>query len=240
MEKVIYALWRRDGDTRESLNQRLLEEAAPKLLALPNVRGLRFNLMDADVARAKDIYRPATQPEIDAAVQIWLDVSHDAFRAPVDETLREAAGEIGAWLVLASDIIPNTLHPSEEGKRTAGWSQFCFLQQPEHLSYDQWRYNWQVLHTPVAIDTQANFEYTQNLVVRPLIEGPVAYAAIVEECFPTDAMDDPTVFFDAKGDQPRFEANLKAMMESCDRFIDQSRIDVLPTSQYELRKINQG
>lgn len=238
MEKVIYALWRREGETREAFNQRLHAETAPKLLALPNVRGLRFNLLDEHVARASGLYRPATKPEIDAAVQIWLDVSHDAFRAPVDAILREVAGEIGAWLVLESAIIPNTRYPSHEGKRTEGWSQFCFLQQPDHLEYDQWRYNWQVLHTRVAIDTQDNFEYLQNLVIRPLIKGPVPYVAIVEECFPTDAMDDPKVFFDAPGDEAKFQANLQAMMESCERFIDQSRIDVLPTSQYELRKVN--
>lgn len=237
MEKVIYALWRREGETREQLNQRLHAEVGPKLLALPNVRGLRFNLLDEHVARASGIYRPATRPEIDAAIQIWLDVSHDAFRAPVDAILRGAAGRIAAWLVLESSIIPNTLHRSVEGKRTEGWSQFCFLQRPEHLDYDQWRYNWQVLHTRVAIDTQSNFEYLQNLVIRPLIEGPIAYAAIVEECFPTDAMDDPQVFFDAPGDEAKYQANLQAMMESCDRFIDQTRIDVLPTSQYELRKV---
>lgn len=238
MEKVIYAIWRRDGESRADLNQRMLAETAPKLLALPNVRGLRFNLLDEDVARAYGLYRPATNPEIDAAVQIWLDVSHDAFRASVDAILREAGREIAAWLVLESSIIPNTRYPSEEGKRTAGWSQFCFLQKPDHLDYDRWRYNWQVLHTPVAIETQDNFEYLQNLVVRPLIDGPTPYVAIVEECFTTDAMDDPQVFFNAPGDQAKFEANLQAMMNSCARFIDQNRIDVLPTSQYELRKVS--
>lgn len=238
MEKVIYALWRREGESREALNERLLAETAPKLLALPNVRGLRFNLRDKDVERANGLCRPVTDPEIDAAIQIWLDVSHDAFRAPVDVILKDAAQDIAAWLVLQSSVIPNTRFPSEEGKRTAGWSQFCFLQQPDHLEYDQWRYNWQVLHTPVAIDTQDNFEYLQNLVIRPLIEGPIRYVAIVEECFPDDAMDDPQAFFDARGDQAKFEANLQAMMDSCARFIDQTRIDVLPTSQYELRKVN--
>lgn len=238
MEKIIYAVWRRDGESREELNRRMLDETAKKLLALPNIRGLRFNLRDKDVDRANGLCRPVTEPEIDAAVQVWLDVSHDAFRAPVDAVLRETASDIAAWLVLQSSVIPNTRHPSEEGKRTAGWSQFCFLQQPGHLDYDQWRYNWQVLHTPVAIDTQDNFEYLQNLVIRPLIPGPIPYVAIVEECFPADAMDDPQVFFDAPGNQAKFEANLQAMIESCDRFIDQTRIDVLPTSQYELRKVN--
>lgn len=239
MEKVIYALWRREGENREALNRRLLEETGPKLLAIAGVRGVRLNLQDEAVARADALRQIGTAPQMDAAVQLWLDASHEMFRAPADAVLREAAGRIGAWLVIESAVIPNTKHPSRVGARTEGWSQFCFIQRPPRLEYDEWRHSWQVLHTPVAIDTQANFEYLQNLVARPLIDGPLPYAAIVEECFPTDAMDHSEVFFDAVGDPGRFEANTRAMAESCARFIDMGevcRIDVLPTSQYDLRK----
>jgi len=239
MEKIIYALWRRTDETRESLNRRLIEEATPRLLALPNVRGLRFNLQDDTVRRAEPLRQTATAPQMDAGAQIWLDVGHDAFRAPVDAILRDVSGRIGAWLVLESSVIPNTAHPAQEGKRTEGWSQFCFLQRPARLSFDQWRHNWQVLHTPVAVDTQSNFEYRQNLIIRALIEGPFPYAAIVEECFPTDAMDDPRVFFDAIGDPTKYEANTRAMAESCARFVEMGEtgagIDVLPTSQFEMK-----
>ena len=237
MEKVIYALWRRGGETREALNRRLREETAPRLLALPNIRALRLNLQDEAVVAAEPLRQQGTDPQMDAAVQIWLDVSHGEFRMPVDAILKDAAGRIGAWLVLESAAIPNTRHPSREGERTEGWSQFCFIQKPDRLPHDQWLHNWQGLHTRVGIDTQSNFEYIQNLVVKPLIEGPIVYAAIVEECFPTGAMTDPQLFFDAAGDPARFEENLRIMMESCTRFIEQGGIDVLPTSQYELRKI---
>lgn len=237
MEKVIYALWCQNGETRESFNRRLLDEVAPQLLELPNVRGLRLNLQDEAVCRAEPLRQIGTEPQMDAAVQVWLDVSHGEFRTPVDALLRAASGRIGAWLVLESAVIPNTKHPSREGARTEGWSQFCFLQRPERLSPEEWLYNWQGLHTRVGIDTQSNFEYRQNLVARTLIEGPHPYVAIVEECFPTDAMDDPAVFYDAVGDAAKLDANLKTMLESCARFIDfgGSGIDVLPTSQFDLR-----
>jgi hypothetical protein len=235
MEKIIYALWRREGEGRDAFNQRLHRQAAPKLLALDNVRGLRLNLQDAAVTRAEGLRQTATDPQMDAAIQIWLDASHDEFRAPIDAILGDASGRSAAWQVLESAIISNSKHPSREGQRTEGWSQFCFLQRPEGLSYDQWRHNWQVLHTRVAIDTQSHFEYRQNLIVRPLIEGPKPYAAIVEECFPTDAMDDSAVFFDAVGDPALYNANMRAMAESCARFIPAGGVDVLPTSQYELR-----
>ena len=173
---------------------------------------------------------------MDAAVQLWLDSAHDQFRAPVDAVLNEAADRIGAWLVVESTIIPNTAHPPSPGSRTGGWSQFVFLRQPAQLSYDQWRHNWQVLHTPIAVETQANFEYRQNLVVRALVEGAEPYVAIVEECFPVAAMTSQEAFFDAVGDQARLEANTSAMMESCARFIDfAAGVDVIPTSQHQLR-----
>lgn len=237
MEKVIYALWRNENDSKTAFNARLQGEIADRLLKTKGVRGLRLNLMDADVNRAEALRQVATKPQMDAVVQVWLDVSHGEFRAPVDAILRDAAQRIAAWLVTESAVIPNTLHPSVEGQRTYGWSQFCFLQKPDRLSREEWLHNWQGLHTPVAIDTQSNFEYIQNLVTKPLIEGPYPYAALVEECFPTDAMDHPDVFFDAPGDPAMFKKNADLMAESCARFIDFDRIDALPTSQYEIRKI---
>ncbi len=85
----------------------------------------------------------------------------------------------------------------------------------------------------VAIDTQSNFEYVQNLIVRPLTDDAPDYAAFVEECFPLEALTDPHAFFDAVGDQAKFEANLATMMDSCNRFIQFGRIDIMPTSQYD-------
>ena len=45
---------------------------------------------------------------------------------------------------------------------------------------------------------------------------------------------DPYVFFDAVGDEAKFQHNLKRMMDSVFRFIDMERIDVVPTSQYPM------
>ncbi len=238
MEKVIYALWRRPGEDRDALNARLKDEAAPALLALPNVRALRLNLQDADVAPAASLRQPGPGEQMDAALQLWIDVSHDAFRKPVDDILSAACGRIDAWAVLESAIIPNTLHPSREGARTEGWSQFCFIRRPDRYTPDEWRYNWQVLHTRVGVDTQANFEYVQNFVVRPLTEGAFPYGGIVEECFPAAAMIDNRVFYDAVDDDEKYTANAALMAESCGRFIEMpGGIHVLPTSQYEYRKL---
>jgi len=41
------------------------------------------------------------------------------------------------------------------------------------------------------------------------------------------------VFFDAVDQPERFAANTAAMLESCTGFIDFSRIDIIPTSQFD-------
>lgn len=240
MEKVIYALWARGGEERAALNARLMGDAAPALLARPDVRGCRLNLQDLATVRAEPLRLRcpgAAQP--DAAVQLWLDASHDSFRAPIDRILEGVAGRIAAWSVISSTIIRNVARLPAPGSRTEGWSQLCFLKRPDHLDHAAWCHNWQDLHTQVAIETQANFEYVQNLIARTLLPGPQDYAAIVEECFPEQAMDNPHAFFDAVGDDVRFAANTAAMAESCARFIGKDCVDLLPTSQYDMRRPTQ-
>lgn len=74
----------------------------------------------------------------------------------------------------------------------------------------------------------------QNVVVRALTPDAPAIDAVVEECFPAAAMRDPYVFFDAAGDEAKFQHNLERMMTSVHRFIDPGTIDVIPSSQYAM------
>ena len=110
----------------------------------------------------------------------------------------------------------------------------ALLRRPARQTYEQWLDIWHNSHTPIARETQSHFEYTQNLVVRKLTPDGPDYDAIVEECFPAGAMTDPYVFFDAVGDEAKFQRNLKRMMDSVHRFIEMERIEVVPTSQYPM------
>lgn len=224
MEKVIHSLY---GVTRldaAALAEKLREAGASQI---------RINLSDVDVAPAAQLAQKRGDSLPNAAVQFWLPSSNAEFRGDTDAILDAACSSRAAWLVAESTIIPNTDHPPQHGKRTYGFSQMAFLTLPDGQSWQDWRRIWRDSHTRIAIDTQSNFEYVQNLVVEPLTEGAPPFVAIVEECFPPEAMTDPTVFFDAAGDQAKFEANLKTMMDSCARFITPGTIDVLPTSQYD-------
>lgn len=232
MEKLIIALWKSsfqgDGDFHAGLQGGL----APELAAAGALQ-IRLNLQDQRVAAGAKLRQTNSQPAIDAVVQFWLTSANARFRAPIDAILVRYCQRFAAWIAVESTIIANVAHPPQPGQPTHGFSQATFLGQPPRLDYAAWRHIWQTSHTKVAIETQANFEYRQNILVQALTDEAPAMNGFVEECFPFEALTDPMVFFDAVGDTAKFDANLAAMMESCHRFIDFDQIDVLITSQYD-------
>lgn len=231
MEKVICALWRRDAEDIAAFNARLLS-TLPGALAGAGASGIRINLRDDAVKPAEELVQRWQSPQQDAVVQFWLPSANDLFRARADAEIAAHCQRFAAWLVAESTIIANRDHPPSPGMRTWGWSQASFISFRSDMTREAALAHWLTHHTRVAIDTQSNFEYVQNIVVRPLTSDAPAYDALVEECFPTEAMTDPHVFFAAQSDSAKFDANLAAMMDSCAAFIDFTRIDVIPTSQY--------
>ncbi len=239
MEKVICALWRYDGEEIATFNARLLT-SLPGALAHAGAQGIRINLRDDAVMPADGLVQRWQSPQQDAVVQFWLPSANDLFRGPADAAIGAHCNRFAAWLVTESTIIANRDHPSSGGIRTRGWSQASFISFRSDVPRETALAHWLTHHTRIAIDTQANFEYVQNLVVRPLTDAAPAYDAFVEECFPDAAMTLPAAFFDAVGDEARFEANLAAMMQSCAAFIDFTRIDIIPTSQFVFAGQGQG
>lgn len=231
MEKVICLLWAGEGADRARFNAGLIERL-PAALAEAGASGIRLNLEDETVAAGAHLRQSRGSRQHDAVVQFWVPSANHLLRGAIDHVLDSICASWHGWVVAESTIIANTIHPPVRGERTFGWAQMAFLTLPERLSHGEWLALWQDHHTQVAIETQANFEYVQNLVVRALTAGAPPYVAIVEECFPEAALTDPFVFFDAVGDPQRFKANLDRMMASCDRFIDRGSIDVIPTGQY--------
>lgn len=232
MEKVIAALWAKPDEDRAAFNARLLAQL-PQALQAAGASKVRLNLRDAAVAPAGALIQRWQDPQQDAVVQFWLPSANAILRDAVDTVLAAHSARFALWLVAESTIIANTAHAPNPGARTWGWSQASFISFRPDLSRQDAIAVWHSHHTRVAIDTQANFEYVQNLVVRPLTEGAPAYDAFVEECFPAEAMTNPQAFYDAVGDEAKFQANLATMMDSCGRFIDFTRIDIIPTSQFD-------
>lgn len=231
MEKIIAALWAKDD--RAAFNA-ALRTALPAALKAAGASKVRLNLRDAEVEPAASLIQRWQAPQQDAVVQFWLPSANARFRAGVNAVLAAHSARFALWLVAESTIIPNTAHPPRPGERTYGWSQASFISFRPDLPHAEALAFWRGHHTRIAIETQANFEYVQNLIVEPLTPDAPPYNAFVEECFPPEAMDQPAAFFDAVGNEAKFRDNLAAMMDSCGRFIDFTRIDIVPTSQFEV------
>ncbi|MFC3106573.1 EthD domain-containing protein [Undibacterium arcticum] len=234
MEKVVYIVWRDAQTNAEEFGRKLRTEVADRLLAL-GARGLQVNVPDQAVQPAAGLRQMNTRPQIDGFLSLWVDSAIERFRRPFDAVIEAAATRVAGYLVTESQPIRNTRFPALPGERTAGFSQLAFLKRPPRLTPEAWLDIWHNQHTPVAIDTQDNFLYVQNVVVRPLTYAAPIYDAIVEECFPAAAMTDPHAFFNAVGDEDKFQRHVGAMMESCQRFIDFDKIDVMPSSQYIIK-----
>lgn len=242
MEKVIAALWARPGEEREQFAARLLADL-PGALAAAGASGIRLNLRDKAVEAGAGLVQQWQAPQQDAVVQFWLPSANARFRGPVEQALAASSARFAAWLVCESTIIANTAfaavpnpvngQPGTAPRRTDGWSQASFISFRADRPRGEVIAHWHGHHTDVAIRTQANFEYVQNLVVLALTPDAPSYDAFVEECFPLEALDQPHAFYDAQGDDEKLARNGALMMESCHAFIDFSRIDIIPTSQFD-------
>ncbi|TPQ39200.1 EthD domain-containing protein [Cupriavidus pinatubonensis] len=234
MEKVIYVVWRDPSTKPETFAQDLRTKLAQQLLQL-GARGVQINVQDEDVAPAAALRQVNTLPQMDGLLSVWVDSAITSLRRPFDDAVLAATGRMAGYLVTESQPIRNTRHPARAGERTPGFSQLAFLKRPPRLTHEAWLDTWHNRHTQVAIDTQDTFLYVQNVVVRALTYGAPPLDAVVEEGFPEAAMTDPQAFFDAPGDEAKYQRNLAAMMESCQRFIDFDKIDVVASSQYIVR-----
>jgi len=229
MEKLMDPLWKLPEDSAAGLRARLLGPVASALRAA-GARHVRISVVDEDVAPAAPLRQVNSRPAMDAMLSLWLDTS--VWRERFESQFRDHVSRYAGYLVCESEPIRHADRMPTDGGRVEGMCQVVLLQKPPRLSREDWLAIWQGSHTQVAIDTQDTFGYRQNVVLRALTYAAPHYDSIVEENFPAAAMTSQNAFYDALGDDAKCAANLKAMIDSCKRFIDMDRIDVVPTSEY--------
>jgi len=236
MEKLLYPLWRAQDKTPDDFRDMLLEQLCPRLLELGGVRGIRLCVADSAVAAAAARCMANNAPVPDAMLSLWVD---DSGAAAAWEPLIDASvARRSAYQVVESEPLVNqAVHPSEPGERVYGMCHVVFFRKPQALAREQWLDIWQGSHTRVAIDTQSTFGYRQNVVVRTLDEGSMAFDAIVEENFPPGAMTSDHDFYATGGDDAQLQQRMAEMMNSCMRFIDFESIDVIPMSEYLVKPL---
>jgi hypothetical protein len=228
MEKVIVII--RGADSGDEWCHRLRGPVAEEILAL-GVPGLAINVRDSDV-RHSLMTLTTLDPPATAAVSLWTQQSYgDQINAAI-AVLGQECERLAAYLVTES--VPLAPPATRPGQRTAGLANIALLRRPDRLDRETWLKRWQLDHTPVAIETQATFGYTQNAVVRALTPDAPVIDAIVEELFPAEAVTDLQAFFGA-ADESDLQQRLSRMIASTAAFGANENVDTVPTSRYVFR-----
>ena len=228
VEKVILTL--RGADADDAWCARLRAQVAAELLdtGLP---GLAINVRDAEV-RDSLMTLTTMDPPVVAFVSVWTQQSYGAQVQAVAARLQMECDDVAAYLVTESVPLPPP--PTVPGQRTAGLANVALLRGPADLDETTWLSRWHIDHTPVAIETQSTFGYTQNAVVRALTPGAPTISAIVEELFPAEAISDLHAFFGAADDDD-LRSRMERMIASTSAFGANENVDTVPTSRYVYR-----
>jgi hypothetical protein len=233
MEKLIYLVWKPTDTEVDGFRDVLLNDLAPALLAQSNTRGLRIAVADSAVAAAGPRRMDSYGSLPDGLVSVWVD--NAGARQDLEQQLGKTVDRFSAYLVTEAEPLVNTQYP-ELGQRTPGMCQVVFLQRPPRLSEQAWLSIWQGSHTQIAIATQSTFAYRQNVIVRAMSDDALPFSAMIEENFPEAAMASDQAFY-AAGNEAELQTNMQAMLESCARFIDFDKIDVIPMSEYLIQPV---
>jgi hypothetical protein len=228
VEKVIIALRRADAD--DAWCTRMRTEVVTDLLEL-ELPGLAVNVRD-DMVRHSLMTLTTLDPPVVGIVTVW---AHQSYGEPVTAALSRLTSEVdhlAAYLVTESVPLPPPA--TAPGARTDGFANIALLRKPADLDDATWRRRWHIDHTPVAIETQSTFGYTQNAVVRALMPGAPVIDAIVEELFPEAAITDLHAFFGA-ADDAELGRRMDRMVASTSAFGANRDVDTVPTSRYVYR-----
>lgn len=220
----------RDAERDDRWCSRLRGSVADEVLAL-GVPGLTVNVRD-DAVRASLMTLTTLEPPVVGIVSIWVQQCYGDQAREAIQLLSAQCRSVAAYVVTES--MPLVPPATELGQRTTGLANVALLRRPHDLDRETWLARWQLDHTTVAIETQATFGYTQNVVWRALTPDAPAIDGIVEELFPAEAITDLRAFFGAADDADLAD-RMNRMIASTSAFGANEHIDTVPTSRYVLR-----
>lgn len=227
MEKLAYVMWKPAAASNRQFKETLLA-LAPQLMAL-GAGKLAINVADELVEYAAAV-RIGKEPSIAGLVTFWLHAADD--RRPLENRIASVTERLAAYLVVESVPLRNTTRVAAPGQRTPGVNKITGIAPKEGMAYEDFIRHWHTTHRTVALETQSTYAYVRNEIVRAFTPDAPAWAAIVEEGFPPEAMTDPMIFFAANGSEDRYKQNFQRMMDSCVAFLALDRIETHPMSEY--------
>jgi len=153
MEKLIYLVWDRPSRTGAEVRAQLIDEIAPKLLAL-SPRGLQMDIDDEVAAPVKSMVAvPGDELPVRALVSIWLD-AHDT-RARFEDVLEAVGIRRAGYLVTESlyrDYGDNEHAPARDwpdGQRSPGIITLSVFDKPVGVSDESFYGHWYGHQSPM-------------------------------------------------------------------------------------------
>jgi hypothetical protein len=226
VEKLVYLLWRRDGEEPAALREALLGEGATRRLAA-GARALRFSFADLAPELGGGGLVMGDGPRLAAVAELWLDCLDE--RAPLERVLAEGGRELDGYLVTESVPQPCRDRDWPDGVRSPGVSHFTWFPKPEALSDEQFFRGWHEQHTPLSFELHPlRWQYVRNSVARALTPGAPPVRAIVTERFRElgDYLD-PKRLYGSR-------AVMKRMLAELPNFADARQMHSVPLSEYIL------
>jgi hypothetical protein len=239
VEKLVYLLWARPGTGGDEMRERLLGDAAPRLLDCGAHR-LTVNVADSDAAVPVPVSLPEGEQAVGAEVSLFVDC-YDR-RGPFEAVLDDFCARKAGYLVSESlyrDYGGNRFSKPRDwpdGQRSPGLLMLTLLERPARLSHAAWRAHWHGVQSPVSEEIQPRMRYVRNEVVHAVTPDAPPFEGIVEECWPSALhVTDPMLFFLGEGSQERMRAHIERMLESVRGFLDLDRIRSYAMSEYLVR-----
>jgi hypothetical protein len=242
MEKLIYLIWAPPPSDPNAFQRTLLDECAPRLLALDPL-GLALNVDDADSDVRGPVPTPDNELPVVAQVSLWLH-AHD-FRGPYEEILGDYGVRRAGYLVteaMYTDYGRNEHHPEPrnwpDGERSPGVVTLTLLEMPARFELENWLGHWYSHQSPMPQWMQPRMRYVRNTVARGITPGAPPYRGIVEETWPSaQHIEDPMLFYGGGGSKQRLRENVRIMLDSVHHMFDFDRVRNYTLSEYLLKTV---
>jgi hypothetical protein len=233
MEKLVYLIWDRPSRAPEAVRAQMLDDLAPRLLAL-QPRGLQIDVDDEAAQVPTMVKVPDDELPVRACVSIWVD-NHDT-RAEYEVVLAEAGVRRAGYLVTESMYHEYDARDWPDGTRSPGITTLTVFDKPAGMDDDTFYGHWYGHQSPMSEWMQPRIRYVRNAVVRAVTPGAPRYRAIVGEAWATaDTVTDLTTFFGATANPDELGERIRIMLDSTKLLFDPATMRNYTLSEYILK-----
>jgi hypothetical protein len=239
VEKLVYLVWDVPSRTGAQVRLDVLDEIAPRLLAL-GPRALQIDLDDDEAEVASMVGVPDDELPVRACISLWLDALDH--RAPYEEVVRDTGVRRAGYLVTESlyrdygDNEHSGPRDWADGTRSPGITTLTVFDKPAGTDDETFYGHWYGHQSPMSEWMQPRARYVRNAVVRAITPGAPRYRAIVEESWPSvEHLKNLATFFGASEAPDELGERIRIMLDSTKLLYDPATMRNYTMSEYILK-----